>query len=276
MNGKGLVSAAVAVMAMGLSGSVMAAPLLTGLDGTLDSSLFTYKYEGDVLPQNAGLGFALVDPNGVYGTSSDPASLGNSGGVNYLTINTDTNDTVTANQYGDIYNYQLMGGSGTNWDPHFLGGFTVEFRVIVRANNSGTYGAAVRVQDENSSGLFQFWRDKMSGDLASVATAPNDDALHTFRIASYSPDGSSAGQVYKVWRDGTEIGTFAQNANYAGSLLVFGDYVSGIGEVDFDIDYLRWTTDGAYAPVPEPSSAAMLLMLGGGLLFRRRKGLAQH
>ncbi|MCC6238675.1 MAG: PEP-CTERM sorting domain-containing protein [Phycisphaerales bacterium] len=276
MNGKGLVSAAVAVMAMGLSGSVMAAPLLTGLDGTLDSSLFTYKYEGDVLPQNAGLGFALVDPNGVYGTSSDPASLGNSGGVNYLTIKTDTNDTVTANQYGDIYNYQLMGGSGTNWDPHFLGGFTVEFRVIVRANNSGTYGAAVRVQDENSSGLFQFWRDKMSGDLASVATAPNDDALHTFRIASYSPDGSSAGQVYKVWRDGTEIGTFAQNANYAGSLLVFGDYVSGIGEVDFDIDYLRWTTDGAYAPVPEPSSAAMLLMLGGGLLFRRRKGLAQH
>lgn len=122
MNGKGLVSAAVAVMAMGLSGSVMAAPLLTGLDGTLDSSLFTYKYEGDVLPQNAGLGFALVDPNGVYGTSSDPASLGNSGGVNYLTINTDTNDTVTANQYGDIYNYRAHGGSGTNWGSALFGG----------------------------------------------------------------------------------------------------------------------------------------------------------
>lgn len=150
MNGKGLVSAAVAVMAMGLSGSVMAAPLLTGLDGTLDSSLFTHKYEGDVLPQNAGLGFVLVDPNGVYGTSSDPASLGNGGGVNYLTINTDTNITTGANQYGDAYSYKVTGGSGTNWEPHFLGGFTVEFRATIRAANSATYGAAVRVQDENS------------------------------------------------------------------------------------------------------------------------------
>lgn len=266
-----------AVAGLGLATSAMAAPSYTGLDGNLDSSLFTYKYEGDVLPQNAGLGFVLNDPNSVYGTGSDPASLGNSSGVDYLRIDTDTNTTIPANQYGDAYYYSLTGGTGTNWDPGYVGGFTVEFRAIVRASNSGTYGAAVRAGDGNSWGLHQVWNTKYSGDLTAVTTPDNSTDWHIFRIASYSPDGSSAGQVYKVWRDGTEIGTFAQNSVYTGSVLAFGDYVSGNAEVNLDVDYLRWTTEGAYAPaVPEPSMAMGLLLAGSGLMLRRRNGLARQ
>jgi hypothetical protein len=270
-NWKSTVLAAV-VAGTGLAGSAMAAPSYTGLDGDLDSSLFTHKYEGDVLPQNAGLGFVLNDPNGVYGTASDPASLGTSGGVTYLRIDTDTNLTVPANQYGDAYNYAITGGTATNWDPNPAGGFTAEFRAIVRANNNGTYGATVRLGDGNSWGLHEVWKNQYLSELSYVTTPDNSDTWHTFRIASYSPDGSSANQVYKVWRDGVELVTSGQNT-FSGTFLVFGDYVSGSAEVNWDIDYLRWTTEGAYspAPVPEPSTAMGLLLAGSGLMLRRRK-----
>jgi len=264
---------AAAAVGMGLAGSAMAATL----DGTKDSSLFTYKYEGNVLPQNAGLGFALVDPNSIYGTPSDPASLGTSSGVDYLTINTDTNLTVTANQYGDGYFYSV-GGASSSWNPNFAGGFTVELRTIVHPSNSGTYGAGLAAQDSNSSGLFQFFYNKMIVELDTVSPMVNNDTWHTFRIASYSPDDSSAGQIYQVWRDGVDLGTFAQNTNsYSPPNLLLGDFISGAAEVNFDVDYLRWTTEGAYAPaaVPEPSMAMGLLLAGSGLMLRRRKEAAR-
>ncbi|MCC7350029.1 MAG: PEP-CTERM sorting domain-containing protein [Phycisphaerales bacterium] len=266
-NWKSTVLAAV-VAGTGLAGSAMAAPSLTGLDGSLDSSLFTYKYEGDALPTDpsySSLGFVLTASGGI---DTSTIGLGTNSGVDYLRIDTDTNSTAN-----DAYWYGITGGTSTSWDPNYVGGFTAEFRAIVRAANSGTYGAAFRFEDPNSSGLFQFWNNKVSGDLSSVSTTDNSDTWHTFRIASYTPDGSSAGQIYKVWRDGVEIGTFAQNTDYSGPLLAFGDYVSGAPEVNIDIDYLRWTTEGAYspAPVPEPSTAMGLLLAGSGLMLRRRK-----
>jgi len=272
LNRKSIVLAAAAV-GMGLAGTAMAATL----DGTLDSSLFTYKYEGNVLPQNAGLGFTLSDPNGIYGTASDPASLGSSGGVDYLTINTDTNLTVPANQYGDAYFYSV-GGAGSSWTPNFLGGFTIEMRAIVHASNSGTFGAGLQAQDENSTGLFQFFHDKIIVELGTVSGMNNSDTWHTFRIASYSPNDSSAGQIYQVWRDGVDLGSYAQNTSFPNPpKLYIGDFISGSAEVNFDVDYLRWTTTGAYAPaaVPEPSTAMGLLLVGSGMMLRRRKGLRQ-
>jgi len=266
------------IVGLGLAGSAMAAPSLTALDGTLDSSAFAGKYEGNVLPQNAGVGFALTDVNGVFGTASDPASLGSGGGVDYLRLDTDTNVSVPANQFGDGYFWVKNDGSGT-WNPHdsSIGGYTIELRAIVRPTNSGQFGAAVRMIDQNTDGLVQFFNDKIIGpnDSAAsgaVATADNSDTWHTFRIASYSPPGSSAGQIFQVWRDGVEIApALAQNTNFLGEQLWFGDLVSGSAEVNIDIDYLRWDTTGAWAPapIPEPTSLS-LLGLGVASLLRRR------
>jgi hypothetical protein len=242
---------------VGFAGAV-SGQLLTGLDGSRDSSTFAGKYEGNVLPQNADLGFVLVDPNNIYGTASDPASLGSSGGVDYLRLDTDTN--IPATQYGDAYFW--MKDDGGTWNPHdtALGGYTIELRAIVRATNSGQYGFAVREIDQNTDGLIQFFKDKIIGPADSAAsgaitTPVNDDNWHTFRIATYSPDSTSAGQIFRIWRDGTEIAQVAQNSNYLGEQLWFGDLVSGMAEVNIDIDYLRWDTTGAYAPIADPGWA---------------------
>lgn len=267
------------IVGLGLASSAMAAPSLIALDGMLDSSAFAGKYEGDVLPQNAGLGFALGDPNGVFGTASDPASLGSSAGVDYLRLDTDTNLSVPANQFGDGYYWVKNDGVGT-WNPHdsAIGGYTIELRAIIRATNSGQFGAGVRMIDQNTDGLVQFFKDKIIGPNDSAAsgavpTADNSDTWHTFRIASYSPSGSGTGQIFHVWRDGVEIApALAQNTNFLGEQLWFGDFVSGSAEVNIDIDYLRWDTTGAWAPVPEPTSLA-LVALGATLCVRRSRRL---
>jgi len=262
-----------AVAGLGIAGSAMAS--LTGLDGQLDSSLFPYKYEGDVLPTAAGLGFVLTDPNNIAATASNPASLGSAGGVDYLRIDTDTNAVIANNQFGDVWNYKVTGGTW-NPDDSALGNFTVEFRAIIRATNSGSFGFAVAMVDQNSNGLMQFFNDKVIGPndsaaVGAVPTASNADTWHTFRIASYSPGGSSANQIFQVWRDGVEIGQLANNVNFLGEFLAFGDYVSGSAEVNIDIDYLRWDDTGAYspAPIPEPAFAG-LAAAGSALFFRRR------
>jgi|GEM_PF-2123750 len=243
------------VAGISFANAVLSVPSLTGLDGTLDSSGFAGKYEGNVLPQNAGLGFALIDPNSVFGTASDPASLGSSGGVDYLRLDTDTN--IPATQFGDGY-FWVKDDGGT-WDPHdsSIGGYTFEMRAIIRPSNSSQYGFAVSAIDQNTNGLIQFFNNKIIGPLdtaasGAVPTAANDNDWHTFRIASYSPPGSSAGQIFQIWRDGVEIAQVAQNTNFLGEQLWFGDLVAGFAEVNIDIDYLRWDTNGAYAPLPNP------------------------
>jgi hypothetical protein len=229
-----------------------------GIDGTKDSADFANKYEADVLPDAAGLGFYLVDSNNVF---ADTVSL--SGGV--LTINTDAAGTGA-----DAIWYQMDGGL---WNPHFLGGFTAEIRAKVNPGNSGTYGAALGLSDENSTGFFQMFFDHLDMEGTVIPTAANNDDFHVFRVTSIS-DGSSAGQVYRVYRDGVQVGSdVTQITSFPpGPPLRFGDFIAGFAEVNFDIDYIRWDTTGAWAPVPEPASLGLLLAGSMVMTLRGRRG----
>lgn len=208
-----------------------------GISGVKDSADFAYKYEADVMPHDAGFGFVLNDPNNVF---ADSVSLLD--GV--LTVNTDTNSTPSDNIY-----WELEGGPGTAWEPHFGGAFSVEIRAQVFPNNSGTFGAALGVSDQNSTGFFQMFFDHVDMEGTAIPTAPNNDGFHVYRVTSINTDGSSAGQVYRVYRDGVQVGNdVAQITSFYGDSLRFGDFISGIFEANFDIDYIRWDTTGAWEP----------------------------
>lgn len=238
--------------------AVIAAPALgMGITGVKDSADFAFKYEADVLPDAAGLGFTLQDPNNIF---ADTVSL-NSG---VLTINTNTNSTAN-----DALWYQITGGAGT-WNPAPQGDFTVEIRALVRPNNSGTFGATLGMGDANSNGFFGMFFNKVKMGSTEIATTANDDDFHVYRIASFSTTSSSAQQVYRIYRDGVQIGgDVAQTTNFSSNFLRLGDFVSGAPEANFDIDYLRWDTTGAYEPIPEPASLG--LVVGGVLMLLGRR-----
>ena len=205
--------------------------------GVKDSADFAYKYEADVLPHDAGLGFYLNDPNNIFADS-----VSHLDGV--LTINTDTNSTAS-----DVIWWELDGGPGTTWEPHFGGGFTVEIRAQVFPNNNGTFGAALGLSDANSTGFFQMFFDHVDMEGTVIPTAPNNDGFHVYRIVSIANGPASVDQVYRVYRDGVQVGSdVTQITSFYGDSLRFGDFISGLPEANFDIDYIRWDTTGAWEP----------------------------
>jgi hypothetical protein len=115
-------------------------------------------------------------------------------------------------------------------------------------NNSGTFGAALGVSDQNSTGFFQIFFDHVDMEGTVIPTAANNDGFHVYRVTSIY-DGSSAGQVYRIYRDGVQVGSdVTQITSFYGDSLRFGDFISYLPEVNFDIDYIRWDTSGAWEP----------------------------
>lgn len=123
--------------------------------------------------------------------------------------------------------------------------------IYIGANGIGTGG--------NGTGSNQ--------DLSSVSNV----GTHTFRLAH----DSTLGEL-NLWRDGVlvtdalPVGTLG----LGGPRLIVGDCCSGTGGVLFDsidIHNISYDTTGGFAPVPEPSSAALLGLGGLALILRRRK-----
>ncbi len=92
--------------------------------------------------------------------------------------------------------------------------------------------------------------DSMGHNITLDATSDNTDAWHTFRI-TYSGGGRHA---FTVWRDGVKIGedlvdctNFYQYKNSDALAIVrFGVVSTKTHGGEFDIDYIRWDTTGAY------------------------------
>jgi len=240
----------------------------------LDSTSFDHKYEANAsLPQ-------VEDPGSDW-RESGTATPAVSGGVLSWT------STKSQLQYWD--SYVARGSSGSDpFDDDV--GFTVEFRCKVE-NTTGMYGAlqvaCCGSSDDGDYAVLQIadhsitWVDEESPwTVTTIATMPgsgdpiDNTDYHVFRIAF----GSDI-QRFTVWRDAELVWSGRQGGRdwKYNPRLFFGDGSSTQCGGSAYIDYLRWDADGAYepplagAPVPEPGSAALMLLGAAGLVRKRRR-----
>ncbi|MCJ8275037.1 MAG: hypothetical protein MJK04_37250, partial [Psychrosphaera sp.] len=206
-----------------------------------DSINFAYKYEGDNLPWQSNLNFQQLDCGNSFNDIQNAVTT--SDGI--LTINTEQLPIK-------CLSYQLTGGPGTDWDVRTDGNYTVEIRLRVLTTAPGTYSGGLKLFDGNSYGNVQLWPTKTKVETTTFLEQENAAQFVTFRIASYSPDMTSENQVLRVYRNGEELTPEAlkNSAATADPMFIFGDFIAASSGWHAQIDYIRWDTSGAFAPVP--------------------------
>ena len=103
-----------------------------------------------------------------------------------------------------------------------------------------------------------YWQvSSAMADNILLDNSDNSDGKHVFRIAY---DGATR-HGFTVWRDGEKIGenlvdlTAYNGASF--SFIRFGIPGSTSGGA-FDIDYIRWTTEGFFAPYIPPKGTLFI------------------
>lgn len=130
--------------------------------------------------------------------------------------------------------------------------FTFEIRTRVYDAWSGTDGRVLNLYcgtPRFTANLFIGQSSVVLGSNYKVIHAGNNaDAMHVFRL-TYEGDGEDG---FTLWRDGEKIAeNFFGVAAYDHARFGVASTSSHGGS--FEVDYIRWTTDGAYAPyVPPP------------------------
>ena len=202
-----------------------------------ESAGYPYRYEATVLPSAVSPAYVYASGNGTL--ESAWATITN----DILKLDTDTDG-----QDSDSAWYTMAGGAGTVWNPHFLGGFTMEVKLKSLPNNAGSYNAWFDWFDENSEVLLQVWHNKVYLNGVVVTGLDNQSAFRTFRIVSERVYTSSADQRFDLYRDGVLIIDDAPNwAEYSGQKFRFGD-MTGFEESNVEVDYIRWDDGNAWIP----------------------------
>jgi hypothetical protein len=224
--------------------------------GIMDSADFPWKYEMNVLPTAEDL-----EPNGVmdfdlYQSGSGSVSEG---------ILTMTNGTKSLNYWcpdGD----ELW---PLDADITYANGYT--FEVKLKIVSSVTNGFAWIVNAEDGGGPSAWLNVKAAGQSWKSTVESlgdqldNTDDFHVFRVAQ-----APGAATYSVWRDGLLLSdTLGEGFSGAGNSLTWDDVGGGWGGT-MEVDYLRFT-DGAYAPIPEPGTLALLVGALLSLLVWRRR-----
>ena len=150
--------------------------------------------------------------------------------------------------------------------------YSVEFRIQIKNRwNLSTVGDRVLqiwCGNPHAAGIFYIgtssvtWESNGAGTYTSFDTGDNTDAMHTFRV-TYCGGGRHG---YTLWRDDAVIGTYLVDSTVYNSalgnnvnFLRFGVVSSTTVGGSFDIDYIRWTTDGAW-DYKEPPEAFILVI----------------
>jgi hypothetical protein len=229
----------------------------------MDSSAFAWKYEMDVDPATQNLD-SLPGFDWTLGAGKAAPAFAN--GI--MTVSGPTEGFYTSG---------VSGGFTGVWDNIVAAnGFTYEARL--RTSNATSGLSLIAGSGLAGTGLIQisstgiYWtylNPAGSGAPYKIGgTYDNSTDFHNYRIAQ-SPSGK-----FYVWRDGELVGNelgvvFGQTWNYAQFAAQPAGFESNTGE----FDYVRIQT-GAYAPVPEPTTLALLVTGAIGLLayaWRKRK-----
>ena len=149
--------------------------------------------------------------------------------------------------------------------------YTVEFRLKINRRWSGTQNnrdLAFQLWAGNprDEAVFYvgannvYWEPNGIGTIRSLSNAINIGEWHTYRLTYSGASQSGQPYVYTLWLDdaiiGADIpGTTQYNSLLSGDInfLRFGIPSSTTVGGSFELDYIRWTTDGAwdYRDAPE-------------------------
>ncbi|MGB1260461.1 MAG: PEP-CTERM sorting domain-containing protein [Akkermansiaceae bacterium] len=167
-------------------------------------------------------------------------------------------------------------GSGSAWATAVDNSWTIEFSMRVIDDSSPDSQTALWLDGGVGAGQRQIILvgendiTQFTGG-ASHGAGDNTTGFQTIRVAYDHTDGN-----YYIYRNGVlsnSSPSTTHEGNETGTRLIIGDCCSSMGSAasDVEIEYVRFDGDGAFSPVPEPSSTALLGLGGLALILRRRK-----
>ena len=137
--------------------------------------------------------------------------------------------------------------------------YTLEFKIKItdkwNLSSVGDRVAQIWCGNPRAAAIFYIgtnsvtWEPNGAGTYTTIVTGDNTDAMHTFRVTY---DGATR-HGCTLWRDDVVIGEYLVDSTAYNSaignnpnFLRFGvTSTSSLGG-SFDVDYVRWTTDGAW------------------------------
>ena len=237
-------------------------PSWCAITATKDSADFTYIVTMDVQPNNEDL-----DDNGTddwYDSNVPTVSMG-------YAVNTADNQLFRGDFTGSLWRAVVTDNTGTvPW--------TLEVTVGKVGGTQGTNGwFGIATDVEANSSAFYFKDDRVAIENGTtdrefmVGTPFGNGSYHTVRIAH-----DAVANSYYYWMDGILLNPDLStpfgpgNPGFLNATSIFiGDYGANFTGT-YSIDTIR-LTPGAFAPVPEPSTSALLVgLLAVGLARRRR------
>ena len=94
------------------------------------------------------------------------------------------------------------------------------------------------------------WR--VGNSWNTVYSADNTDTMHIFRV-------TQCVGVFTLWRDGVKICENLSPFGDEGSYVRFGMTSNAGHGGSFDLDYVRWTTEGAFQPYVQPPGLKIII-----------------